>query len=160
MEVSDLWREKSLKLLDFGKTGFWRQGFNLKNKHLLCSTQPFSTLKIFYCFVFFSVFLVSKVAAKTDTCHNVYSALWNQPLLCQVGFSPGLVRQSRAARATLAAHSTPCQTPRYSSRPVLHCWSWCGCSGPLHKSPAIQQFGVGRSRSRQQSAPQAPGPLP
>lgn len=62
--------------------------------------------------------------------------------------------------ATLPARSAPCQTPGCSSPTALRGSRWCGCSGPLHRTPVTQQFADGTSRSRQQSAPPAPGPSP
>lgn len=59
--------EELLELLSLGKRGLMTRGFNLKKKkiqHLLRSTQPFSTLKIF--------FLVSKEATKTKKKHKCH----------------------------------------------------------------------------------------
>lgn len=59
--------------------------------------------------------------------------------------------------ATPPARSAPCLTPGCFSLPVRHCWSWCGCSELLRRNLGIQEFSDGTGRSRQRSAPPAPG---
>lgn len=77
-----------------------------------------------------------------------------------VRLGPVLVWSVQGGSATLAARSAPCQTPGCSSPSALPGWSWCGCSGPLHRIPGTRQFADGTSRSHRQSAPPAPGPSP
>lgn len=148
MEGSDSSGEKLLELLSLGKRRLRRRGFNLKTKHLLRSTQPFSTLKIFFFFFGF----------KNHKCHNVCQSHRIEISLSGVSLGPVLVWPVRSSSATLAARSAPCQTPGCSSQSAPPGWSWCGCSVPLRRTPASRQLAGGTGRSRRRSAPPAPGP--
>lgn len=112
MEGSDLSGVKLLELLSLVKRGLRRRGFNLKTKHLLRSTQPFSTLKKSFFFGF-------KRDNKKHKCHNAYLSQHIGIGLSCVTSGPVPVRSLRAASATLAARSAPCQTPGCSSQSAL-----------------------------------------